>query len=518
MAGDSRGYVAALDIGTTKIKCKILNISLEAVGSAYKNVTLHYPKPGYVEISPDELWRDVISVIKDAMSAGNINIFDVKSLGISVQRASFITWSKSSGKPFHDFITWKDLRTKNFAKVVNKYWSVRILKLGAAIGHFFTRNDRLFAASNLKFVSRDASVRLSWMLSNIKELNEALLKDDVLFGTMDTWLVYKLTNGKKHVTDISNASATCLYDPFLLQWGLMTNLLRIPKSILPEVVANNYNFGEIEKDIFGAPIKIGCIISDQSSSMLGACCFNKNDLKVTLGTGAFLNLNTGNSIQGSKSGLYPLVGWNMDKEIVYLSEVACNDSGSLIEWALQSGFINSVREIPEMINKTTSNDGVYFIAAFSGLGPPVNDDNAGSGFIGIKPTTRKEHMVRAIMESIIFRVALTINLLINETQTDYRRMRIDGGVSNSDFVCQMLADITGLSIERLDMADLSIIGAGYLAGISSGIWKNKRDLKNQISVEQTFYPSTDKINNEQCKNEMNKWLRAAQRFKAWHTE
>uniref|UniRef100_A0AAU8HQE8 Glycerol kinase 5 n=1 Tax=Glenea cantor TaxID=983541 RepID=A0AAU8HQE8_9CUCU len=516
-SGDTPDYVAALDIGTTTIRCQIINSRTETVGVAYSAVQLHYPKPGYVEIIPDKLLEEIIKVVKQAVEDAKISISEIKSVGISTQRATFITWKKDSGEYLHNLITWKDLRAVTLIKQVNSAWLTNVVRWAAYFLYLISRNKRYGVGSKLKFCSNHVSIRLLWVLQNIKEAKEAAEKNNLMFGTLETWLIYKLTGGETYVTDISNASATGLYDPFDLDWGIMTNILGIPRNIFPKIVNNDYEFGSIKTHYFGMPIKIGCVMADQSASMFGSCSFYNHDIKVTMGTGAFLDVNTSTNIHPSLNGMYPLIGWKLKDEIVYLTESSCLDAGSLIEWMLNTGFINEPTETADMALKINDTDGVFFIPAFSGLGPPINNEKAATGFIGIKPTTSREHLVRAVLESIVFRVALAYDLLKAERCENYKTIRIDGGVSRNNFICQMLADLTGLAVER-QSSEMSVLGVAFLAGITCGIWSDKEQLKEFHETEKVFTPCTSEEYKNACRRNLSEWMVAAYRFKSWYKE
>lgn len=516
MSAEKEKFIASLDIGTTTVRCIILNREAKTIGSSYANVNLLYPKADYFEIDPNELWTTVVSVIKGAIKNAHIEVEQIKSLGISTQRATFITWRKNDGSYLHNFITWKDLRAKELVKKVNSYWSIIGLRWAAYTIYTFTRNKKYLLGSRIKFFSNHVSIRLLYQLLNNVNLQKAIAENNAMFGSLDTWLLYKLTGGQTYVTDISNASATALFDPFDLQWSIICKLFDIPVSLLPPVVNNDYNFGNVSADIFGHPIKIGCILSDQSSSMFGTCCFNENDLKITLGTGGFLNVNTSNHIQPSGEGMYPLVGWKLKDELNYILEIPCNDVGSIIQWGINAEFIDDPAKSEEIAKSVDNNDGVYFIAAFSGLGVPINNEKAGTGFVGIKPTTKKAHLIRALLESVVFRTTLCYRSLKKERPNKYESIRIDGGVSKNNFICQMLADITRVKVERFESVEMSALGVAFLTGLNEGYWTDRCEIQKLCKIQQIFLPSSDKKYCEYLETQLSNWYKAAQRLKSWY--
>ncbi|CAH1966807.1 unnamed protein product [Acanthoscelides obtectus] len=448
--------------------------------------------------------------------AAKIPYAQIKSLGISTQRATFVTWKKDTGECLHNFITWKDLRAREFLNALNASWRMIFFRFGALLIYWLTRNKKFGMGSKLKIMSSHVSGRFLWVLQNIESVKKALKSDNLMFGTLETWLIYKLTGSCQYVTDISNASATGFYDPFDLNWGTVAKLLRIPVRCLPMVVENDYDFGNVDESFFGVPIKIACVMADQSSSMIGSCCFANNDLKITLGTGAFLNVNTADKIQPSLNGMYPLIAWQLGKDLVYMSEVPCPDAGSLVEWLQNAGFICEASTSSQLAASVEDSDGVFFIPAFSGLGPPISNENAGTGFIGIKPTTRREHIVRAVLESIVYRMVLCYDLLKSERNANYNSIRVDGGLSNSSFICQSLADMSRLPVTKMETTDITVLGVAYLSGLKCGFWSNKEDLTKLKKVTESFEPTRDQNKIEMNKNNLNLWIRAARRFYSWY--
>ncbi|KAF5293007.1 hypothetical protein FQA39_LY13776 [Lamprigera yunnana] len=510
-------YIASVDVGTTSIRCHITNSNGETLASSCIKVKLYYPQPGYVEINPEELWSSVCYVIKTAVSRADVHFKEI-SLGICTQRGTFTTWRKDNGKVLHNFITWKDLRSDSLTKQWNRSLIMRGLRIGCYGLYLITRSKRFLAGSNLNLANTHATMRLVWALKNLPQVRQALDNENLMFGTIDTWLIYKFSGGRKHITDITNASATGFYDPFILNWAVWAKtILKIPNTILPQVVDNDYSFGFTEKRIFGHPVPIKCLISDQSASMYGSCCFDYADIKVTLGTGTFLDVNTKHIPHGSASGLYPLIGWKLNNKISYFIEGACNDTGSIIQWALSADIIKNPYESSALASEVANTDGVYFIPAFSGLGPPIMDDNAASGFIGLKVTSTKHHMIRAILESIVYRLTLLYQLLKKETDMKIQAIWVDGGVSNNDFVCQLLANILRIEVNRSSTAEVSLLGVTFITGLKTGIWKNLNDVKKLRTLNRTFMPSFDNVLHANCIKEFSTWLKAVDRFKLWYT-
>ncbi|CAH0391262.1 unnamed protein product [Bemisia tabaci] len=509
-------YILALDVGSTTIRCHVLNKQAESLGAGTDKVTELYPERGRVEISPTDLWSKIRRVVDIAILNSKISVGEIRCLGISTQRGTFITWNRTTGEPYHNFISWKDIRADSLVKSLNGSLWMRSLRYSAWFLYMVTRSSRFLAGSNLQLMNVQVTVRLLWVLENIQGLREAAAKGDVMFGTLDTWILYKLSGGEIHVSDISSASATGLFDPFTLSWAEWAFFLfKIPSNILPQVVDSaGHHFGHVKAEIWGEKIPIQCSLADQAASLFGSGCFKAGDLKVTLGTGSFLSVNTGQIPHASVAGLYPLVGWRIKDELVYAVEGSAYDTGSLISWANLTGIIPSVEESSRVASSVNTSDGVYFIPAFSGLQAPINDSKAAAGFIGVKPSTSLANLVRAILESIIFRTGQLYEILLDEASFSYSHIRIDGGVSKNDFVCQSIANHTGLAVERPVFTDVSILGVAYMAGLFSGLWKSRDEIIDLRKLDQIFSPkpvSTD------YKKAYLEWEKAILRFKNWYS-
>lgn len=325
-------YIGALDVGTTNVRFHILDEEGNTIASSTEKIQLLYPKPNYVEIDPDALWTTIVNVMKNTLTESKVSLESIVGIGISTQRGSFTTWNSKDGRHYHNFITWKDLRADDLVKEWNSSIIMRILKIGSKILYTFSRNKRFLGMSVFKFMNTQMSLRLVWVLQHVPGLQEAMNDGNVLFGGIDSWLLYKFTG--KHVTDISSASATGIFDPFIKCWSSsMINLLKLPHDIFPQVVETSGNFGSTPKDLFGVEIPILCSTTDQSASLFGSMCMQPGDLKITMGTGTFLNVNTGDIPHASVAGLYPLIAWQTGDELVYMAEGAWNETGGTIEWA-----------------------------------------------------------------------------------------------------------------------------------------------------------------------------------------
>lgn len=506
-------YIGALDVGTTSVRFHIIDEQINTVASFVDKIQLLYPSPGHVEIDPDVLWKTIVNVIKITLKNSGVKPESIACLGISTQRGSFTTWNLKDGKHYHNFITWKDVRADSMVKEWNSSITMKGLRLVSQFLYTLTRRKRFLAASVFKFMNTQMTLRLLWVLQHVPGLQEATNNGNAVFGGVDCWLLYKLTG--KHVTDVSSASATGLFDPFTMSWsGLMINLLKLPHNIFPEVLDTTGNFGVTSKEIFDVEIPILCSMADQSASLFGSGSIQPGDLKITMGTGTFLNVNTGTKPHASVSGLYPIVGWQIKDELVYAAEGASNDTGVLIEWAKKIGIINHADEAASIASSVNHSDGVCFVPAFSGLQAPINDYTAATGFIGIKPTTERAHIVRSLLESIVYRILLLYESLCEETSFTYHKIRVDGGVSRNNFILQLLADLTGLQVERATNIEMSILGVAFLAGLQCGIWENKEEILKLRKTEIIFEPNEE--NRLRYQPIIEEWKRALQRLRQWY--
>ncbi|XP_051984951.1 putative glycerol kinase 5 isoform X2 [Xyrauchen texanus] len=471
-------FILSVDVGTTSIRCHVYDKSANIRGSCTAKVSLLYPQPGWVEIDPEELWKGFVTVVKGAVQDSGLQMCQMEGLGMSTQRATFMNWDRNTGKPFHNFITWQDLRATELVR--------------------------------------------SWNRSCTMKLRQAIEDGTCYFGTMDTWLLYKLTKGTVHATDYSNASATAIFDSYQLCWsGFLCSLLSIPLSILPRVQNTSHDFGSSDPSIFGVPIPIMSVMADQQAAMFGECCFDTGDVKITMGTGTFMDINTGNKPHTSVAGLYPLVGWKIGDDVVYLAEGNAAGTGAAIKWAQDLELFSNVKETEAIATSVEDSDGVYFVPSFSGLQAPLNDPKACASFMGLKPSTTKSHLVRAILESVAFRNKQLYDVMLRETRIPITKIRADGGVCTNDFIMQLTADLLGCKIARPTHYDMSCLGAAFVAGLGTGLWKNQEELKKLQNTDQLFLPQRCKAKGDkegQYRDVLQSWEMALQRSMHWYNQ
>ncbi|XP_024433650.1 glycerol kinase 5 isoform X3 [Desmodus rotundus] len=466
------GFVLGLDVGSSVIRCHVYDRAGRIRGSSTQKVENLCPQVGWVEIDPDVLWLQFVAVIKESVRAAGIKMNQIVGLGISTQRATFITWNKKTGNHFHNFISWQDLRAIELVK--------------------------------------------SWNNSLIMKVHKAIEEENCCFGTVDTWLLHKLTKGSAFATDFSNASTTGLFDPYEMCWsGPITSLLSIPLSLLPPVRDTSFNFGSVDEEIFGVPIPVMALVADQQSAMFGECCFQTGDVKLTMGTGTFLDINTGNNPQQNAGGFYPLIGWKIGQEIVCLAEGNAGDTGTAIEWAQQLDLFTDAAETENMAKSLEDSEGVYFVPSFSGLQVPLNDPCACASFMGLKPSTSKYHLVRAILESIAFRNKQLYEVMQKEIHIPVTKIRADGGVCKNSFVMQMTSDLINEDIDRPVHLDMSCRGAAFLAGLAVGFWTDKEELKQLRQSEMVFKPQKKW---QEYETSMENWVRAVKRSMHWYNK
>ncbi|XP_012693823.2 putative glycerol kinase 5 [Clupea harengus] len=510
-----KSYIVAVDVGTTTIKCHVYDKEANVRGSCSRKVCPLYPKPGYVEIDPEEVWLSFVAVVKGAVQDAGLQMKQIQALGISTQRGTFTTWDKNTGVPFHNFISWQDLRGVELVASWNASFTMKVIHGVSKILHLVTRQKLFQAASIMVFSPQHVTFRLAWVLQNCPEVQKAVINGTCCFGTIDTWLLNRLTKGAAHLTDYSNASATGVFDTYQMCWsGLLCSLVSLPLSIFPTVENTGFFFGRTDEIIFGVPVPIMSLMADQQAAMFGECCFDIGDVKITMGTGTFMDINTGNEPHTSFTGLYPIVGWKIGSDVTYLAEGNAADTGTAIQWAQELELFSEVSKTAEMANALEDSDGVCFVPSFSGLQAPLNDPAACAAFMGLKPSTTKSHLLRAILESVAFRNKQLYDIMMRETRVPITKIRADGGVCSNNFIMQLTADLLGRKIDRPNHFDMSSLGAAFVAGLGSGFWKSPEELKKLRSTERVFLPSTL----SHCHaTSLHSWEKALRRSMHWYS-
>jgi len=510
-------YVLSVDIGTTSLRCHIYDKNVKLMGKCQEKMYVDYPKQGYCEIKPDTLWELFSVVCRGAVKDANMSFDQITCMGLSTLRNTFITWNRHTGEPLHNFIVWKDLRTTKLCKEWNRSIALRSFNLYNRMLYTLKRCNRTLSAAHFKLVPGTPAAGFLWLIQNNPEVREKMLDGNLMYGTVETWLVYKLTG--KHVTEASSAGVTGLFDLFEMNWNTtLLNILQIPSNCLPEVIDNDGDFGKLNKSIFGAEIPITAVIADQQSAMFGECTFNEGDMKLTLGTGSFLSVNTGSQAYPSLSGTaYPAIGWKLSSEEkpCYILESDSSDTGTSILWAQQLDFFEEPKQTISLANSVENSGGVFFVPAFSGIQAPINDCTAVSSLIGLNPLTSKAHIVRAVLEAIAFRVLQMHTILQSNFSVKLNSIRANGGISNNDFILQLISDLTKCPVERAENLEMSTLGVTFLAGLSMGIWKNKEEIYKLRRVEKVFTPQTKNLKHYIA--EFVDWQRAIDRCLKWYS-
>ncbi len=479
----TESYIMALDQGTTSSRCIIFDRSGRICSMAQKEFRQYYPKPGWVEHDPKEIWSSQISVAKEALEASGISAGDIKAIGITNQRETTIVWDRETGEPVYNAIVWQCRRT---ADIINKMtedgWEEKI-------------KDRTGLVPDAYF----SSSKIAWILNNVEGARERAERGELAFGTVDSWLMWNLTKGKVHATDYTNASRTMLFDIHKLEWDReIMGYLKIPESMLPEVKPSGFMYGYTDADILGVSIPIAGAAGDQQAALFGQCCFNPGDVKNTYGTGSFILMNTGAEAVKSGHGLLTTIaaGCRQDK-VEYALEGSVFVAGASVQWLRDSmHLIDSASESQKAAESVDDTSGVYIVPSFTGLGAPYWNQDARGVVTGLTRGCTKEHFIRATLESIAYQTGDVIRAMEEDAGEKLKVLKVDGGASANDFLMQFQADIVGTKVCRPECIETTALGAAYLAGLTTGYWKDKNEILAQRVSEHIFEPvmAADKRN------------------------
>ncbi len=467
-------YLMALDQGTTSSRCIIFDKAGEMKSVAQKEFTQYYPQPGYVEHDPMEIWSSQLAVAIEAMAKLGISYRDIAGIGITNQRETTVVWDKKTGKPIYHAIVWQCRRTSQMIDELKKTeLAQKVPEITGLIP------DAYFSASKIK-----------WILDHVEGAKERAQKGELLFGTIDSWLVYNLTKGKIHVTDYTNASRTMLFDIHQLQWNQeLLDYFEIPEVMLPEVKPSSCIYGYSDRDIFGGSIPICAIAGDQQAALFGQCCFEAGDIKNTYGTGCFLLMHTGHVPVRSCHGLVTTIAASYGGKINYALEGSVFVAGASIQWLRDA--LRMIKTAPESMtyaNKVSDCGGVYVVPAFTGLGAPYWSQDARGIVVGMTRGTTKEHFVRATLESIAYQSYDVIEAMKEDLGGKIGMIRVDGGASQNDFLMQFQSDITQTTVHRPQCVETTALGVAYLAGLAVGLYKNEDEIKNNWTINHIFQP------------------------------
>ena len=470
-------YVMALDAGTTSNRCILFDEKGNMQSVAQKEFTQYFPKPGWVEHDAREIWSTMLGVAVEAMQKIGAEASDIVAIGITNQRETTIVWDKETGEPVYHAIVWQCRRTSHYCDTLKEKGLTEAFrrKTGLVI-------DAYFSATKLK-----------WILDHVEGARERAGRGELLFGTVETWLIWKLTKGAVHVTDYSNASRTMLFDICHLRWDPeILEELQIPACMLPEVKPSSCVYGETAPEFFGAPIPIGGAAGDQQAALFGQTCFAPGEAKNTYGTGCFLLMNTGETPVFSRNGLVTTIGWGLDGKINYALEGSIFVAGASVQWLRdEMRLIDSAEDSEYLASKVKDTNGCYVVPAFTGLGAPHWDQYARGTIVGITRGVNKYHITRATLESIAYQVNDVLEAMKADSGISLSALKVDGGASANNFLMQCQADIIKAPVNRPKCVETTAMGAAYLAGLAVGYWKNQEEIRKNWAIDRVFVPSID---------------------------
>lgn len=494
-------YIMAMDQGTTSSRCIIFDLEGRAVGSFQEEFEQIFPQPGYVEHNPMEILSTQMNSARMAMSDAGISAEDIAAIGITNQRETVVAWQRSTGKPVYNAIVWQCRRSAPLCERLKSDGTAEYIKekTGLIV-------DAYFSATKMK-----------WILDNVPEAAELNKAGDLCFGTVDSWLLWNLTGGRIHATDITNASRTMLFDIHKRDWdNTLLEIMGVSRKSLPEVKASAGYFGTTVESIFGAAIPVTGIAGDQHAATFGQCCFDVGSAKNTYGTGCFILMNTGEQPIESKSGLLTTVCWQLGDKVTYALEGSAFNAGSAIKWLRDElHIIESAQQADTFAEEVEDSYGLSFVPAFTGLGAPYWDMYARGVLLGITRGTSNKHIARAVLESIALQCYDLFMAMEKDSGIELSEIKVDGGVSNSRFVMQLQADLLGRDVIRPDFVETTALGAAYFAGIGAGVWKNFDELRAVWKLGTAFKPTMDE---KIAAKQISLWHRAVERSRGWAEE
>ncbi len=494
-------YIMALDAGTTSNRCVLFNEKGEMCSVAQKEFTQYFPKPGWVEHDANEIWSTQLGVAVEAMSKISASATDIAAIGITNQRETTIVWDRRSGEPVCPAIVWQCRRTSEYCDSLKEKGLTDFFrqKTGLVIDAYFS------------------GTKLKWILDHVENARERAERGELLFGTVETWLIWKLTKGAVYVTDYSNASRTLLYNIQTLQWDEeILAELNIPRCMLPEVRPSSYIYGKTDPSFFGGAIPIAGAAGDQQAALFGQTCFEPGEAKNTYGTGCFLLMNTGEKPVFSSNGLVTTIAWGLDGKVNYALEGSIFVAGAAIQWLRDElRLIDSASDSEYMARKVEDTNGCYVVPAFTGLGAPHWDQYARGTIVGITRGVNKYHIIRATLESMAYQTNDVLQAMKADAGIDLKSLKVDGGASANDFLMQVQADITGAPVERPLCVETTAMGAAYMAGLAVGYWKNKEEVIKNWKIDRIFTPDiSEDVRSEKTLG----WNRAVKHSFGWAKE
>ncbi len=475
-------YIMALDLGTTSCRCIIFDKNGRICSAAQKEFTQYFPQPGWVEHDAEEIWATQTGLMYEAMSKIDITINEIAGIGITNQRETTVLWDKETGRPVHKAIVWQCRRTAGYCD--------ELKKLGMA--EFFRSKTGLVLDAYF------SATKLRWLLDNAAGARERAEKSKLLFGTVDSWIIWKLTGGKVHVTDYSNASRTMLFNIHTLKWDEeILRVLKIPQQILPEVKPSSHVYGYTDSKLFGREVPIAGAGGDQQCALFGQTCFERGEVKNTYGTGGFMLMNTGTAPVNSHNGLVTTIAWGVDDKVEYALEGSIFVAGAAVQWLRDElGLIRDAAESEVLAKSVPDANGCYVVPAFVGLGAPYWDQYARGAIVGLTRGVNRNHIVRATLESIAYQVNDVLMAMQEDSGMPITSLRVDGGACDNDFLMQFQADILNTSVVRPYCIETTAMGAAYLAGLAVGYWRSKEEILANHVIAAEFKPQMGQAKRE----------------------
>ncbi len=490
-------FILALDQGTTSSRAIVFDHNGLPVATAQKEFTQFFPSPGHVEHDPEEIWSTQAGVALEAITKAGLESSDIAAIGITNQRETTVVWDRKTGKPVHKAIVWQDRRTSGYCdQLKNEGHSAMIQqKTGLII-------DAYFSATKVK-----------WILDNVEGARDMAKKGELAFGTIDTWLIWNLSRGKLHVTDVSNASRTMLFNINTLKWDDdLLKLMDIPASVLPEVRSSSEVYGETAGQ-FSSPIPVAGIAGDQQAALFGQMCIDPGMVKNTYGTGCFMVMNIGTKPIESKSRLLTTIAWKVNDQTVYALEGSIFIGGAVVQWLRDSlGIIKKSSDVEKLAAKVNSSEGVYFVPAFAGLGAPYWNQHARGTITGLTRGSTAAHIARAALDSIAYQTLEVLLAMKKDSDIDIYELRVDGGATVNDKLMQFQADLLRANVVRPKITETTALGAAYLAGLAVGYWNDLKEIRQQWQVDKIFYPA---MAGEETEELIAGWKRAVRAAEAW---
>lgn len=493
-------YIMSIDQGTTSSRAILFDKEGEIQGVAQREFKQYFPKSGWVEHDANEIWTSVLAVMAEVINENEIDPEQIKGIGITNQRETTVIWDKKTSRPIYHAIVWQSRQTQHICNELKEQGHEKTFrnKTGLLLDPYFS------------------GTKVRWILDNVKGAREKAENGDLLFGTIDTWLVWKLSGGEAHITDYSNASRTLMYNIHELKWDdELLELLDIPKAILPEVKESSEIYAHTKDyHFFGQEVPIAGIAGDQQAALFGQACFERGDVKNTYGTGGFMLMNTGEEPVTSESGLLTTIAYGLDGKVNYALEGSIFVSGSAIQW-LRDGLriINSAPQTENYATRVNSTDNVYFVPAFVGLGTPYWDSEARGAIFGLTRGTEKEHFIRATLESLCYQTRDVMEAMSKDSGIEVNNLRVDGGAVKNNFIMQFQADIVDTSVERPEVQETTALGAAYLAGLAVDFWEDKKDIADRWKLETEFNPEMSEETRTKLYKGWKKAVEATQVFK-----